>query len=121
MNLYFTSVSLAEWTLEKKVTIVGKMRLDRKGIPKELKEVKSREEKSVIFMQNDKNNISLVSYFDRKKSGEKNVIVLTTMHGTLKVTNSERKKKQVYVIYGHTKGEVDVVDLLSTNHSTRIK
>ena len=94
MNLYFTSVSLAEWTLEKKVTIVGKMRLDRKGIPKELKEVKSREEKSVFFMQNYKNNISLVLYFDRKKSGEKNMIVLTTMHGTLKVTNSERKKNK---------------------------
>ena len=74
--------------------IVGKMRLDRKGIPKELKEVKSREEKSVFFMQNYKNNISLVLYFDRKKSGERNVIVLTTMHGTLKVTNSERKKNK---------------------------
>ena len=60
MDLCFTSVSLAEWALEKKVTIVGKMRHDRKGIPKELKEVKSREEKSVIFMQNDKNNIGLV-------------------------------------------------------------
>ena len=70
------------------------MRHDRKGIPKELKEVKSREEKSVIFMQNDKNNIGLVSYFDRKKSGEKNVILLTTKHGTLKVTNSERKKNK---------------------------
>ena len=58
------------------------------------KGVKSREEKSVIFMQNDKNNIGLVSYFDRKKSGEKNVILLTTMHGTLKVTNSERKKNK---------------------------
>ena len=110
---------LAEWALEKKVTIVGTMRHDRKGIPKELKEVKSREEKSVIFIQNDKNNM-LVSYFDKKKSGKKNV-ALTTMHGTMKVTNDERKKTQVHVMYDHTKGGVDMVDLLSTNHSTRMK
>ena len=30
MNRYFTSVSLAEWALEKKVTIVGTMRHNRK-------------------------------------------------------------------------------------------
>ena len=42
------------------------MRHDRKGIPKELKEIKSHEEKSAIFMQNDKNNLMLVSYIDKR-------------------------------------------------------
>ena len=34
----------------------------------------------------------LISYIDKKKSVSKNVIVLTTMHDTVKVTNDERKK-----------------------------
>ena len=34
----------------------------------------------------------LVSNIDKKKPGKKNVIVLTKMHDTVKVTNGERKK-----------------------------
>ena len=43
MERYFTSASLAAWALEKKVTIIGTIHRDRKGIPKELKKVKSHE------------------------------------------------------------------------------
>ena len=50
-----------------------------------------------------------------------NVIVLSTMHHSVKVTNDQRKKLQIHSMYDHTKGGVDVVDLLSTSHSTRIK
>ena len=46
--------------IRKSVTIAGTIYPYRKCIPKELKEVKCREEKS--FMQNEKNNIMLVSY-----------------------------------------------------------
>ena len=41
-------------------------------------------------MQNDKNNVMLVSYIDKKKSGKKNVIILNTIHNTVKVANDER-------------------------------
>ena len=61
----------------------------------------------------------LVLYIEKEKSVKKNVIVLTTMLD--KVTNDQRKKPHVHVMYDHTKGGVDIVDLLSTNHSTRIK
>ena len=40
LDQYFTFVSLAECTLEKKFMIVDTMRHDHKGIPKELKSVK---------------------------------------------------------------------------------
>ena len=43
------------------------------------------------------------------------------MHDKVKVTNDQRKKPHVHVMYNHTKGGVDIVDLLSRNHSTRIK
>ena len=63
----------------------------------------------------------LISYIDKKKSGKKNIIALTTMHDKVKVTNDQRCKLHVLVMYDHTKGGVDVVDLISTRHSTRIK
>ena len=63
----------------------------------------------------------LVSYIDKKKSGKKNVTVLSTMHDNVKITKDQRKKPSVHAMYDHAKGGVDVVNLLTTSHSTRIK
>lgn len=65
------------------------MRLDKKGIPKEIKSLGHREEQ----------NIMLVSCIDQKKAGKKNVIVLTTMHDNVSVTKNKRSKLDVHVIY----------------------
>ena len=43
------------------------------------------------------------------------------MHENVKVTKDYKKKLQVHTIYNNIKGGVDVVDLLSTSHSTTIK
>ena len=40
MDRCFTSVSLAEWSIDQKFTIVGTMWHDRKGIPEEMKPLK---------------------------------------------------------------------------------
>ena len=121
MDRYFTSVCLAAWALENTFTIVGTMRHDRKEIPKEVKALNDREEMSVLHVYHEEKKILLVSYIGKKKSGKKNVIILSTMHENVKVTKGQRKKPQVHTMYDHTKGVVDVVDLLSTIHSTRIK
>ena len=39
----YTSIPLAKWLLEKRITCIGTMQLNRKGIPDELKETKNRE------------------------------------------------------------------------------
>ena len=106
MNRYFTSVTLVEWTLDRNFTIVGTMRHDRKGIPKELKVMKNRDERSVLYVHHGEKNIMLVSYIDKKKSGKKNIIGLTTLHDTIKVSDDKRSKPQVFVMYDHTKGQV---------------
>ena len=56
----------------------------------------------------------LASYIDKKKSGKKNSIVLSSMQDSVKVTNDQRKRPQIHSMYDHTKGGVDVVDLLLT-------
>ena len=121
LDRYFTSVTLAQWCLEKKISIVGTMRTDRKGIPKEMKNVNDREEKSTKYCHSEDNKLLLVSYVDKKKSGKKNVIVLSTMHKSVAVTRDRRKKPNMIVLYDHTKGGVDIVDLISSKLSVRIK
>ena len=121
MDRYFTSISLAAWALENKLTIVETMLHDTKGIPKEVKALNDRKEMSILHVYHEKKKIMLVSYIEKRKSGKKNVIILSTMHENIKVTKDQRKKPQVHPIYENTKGGVDVVDLLSTSHSTRIK
>ena len=55
-----------------------------------------------------------------KKIWNKNVLTLTTMNDEVKVTRNERMKPNVHCFYDHTKGGVDVADLISSSLSTRI-
>ena len=118
---YFTSITIAQWALEKKITIVGKVRLDRKGIPKEIKSFKKREETSILHVFDNDEKILPVSYIGKKKSGKRNVVVLSTLHDEVRVTKDERRKLDIQKLHDHTKGGIDVVDLTSTSYTTRIK
>ena len=121
MDRYFTSVPLAQWCLERNIAIVGTMRLDRKGIPAEIKKIDKRDERSTSYVHNKDDDLMLVSYVDKKKNRKKNMVVLTSMHDNVRVTKDERRKPQVHTFYDHTKGGIDVVDLISSNCSTRMK
>ena len=99
MDRYLNSVSLAVWGIDQKFTFAGTMRHDRRDIPKEIKILKDTEEKSTIFAHRSEKNTMMVSYIDKKKSEKKNVICLTTMHKRVKVTNDQRLKPQVIVMY----------------------
>ena len=121
MDRYFTSVPLAQWCLERNITIVSTMRLDWKGISAEIKKIDKRDEQFTFYVHGKDDDLMLVSYVDKKKSGKKNVVVLTSMHDNVRVMKDERRMPQVHTFYDHTKGGVDVVDLISSNCSTRIK
>ena len=100
------------------------MKHNRKGIPKEFKTVDSREKlstKLIHAQDSGDENIMLVLYVDKKASGLKNVIALTTMHNDVRVTKDSNLKPDVLKFYDHTKGGVDVVDLISSHSSTRMK
>ena len=92
LDRYFTSVTLAEWCLERNITIVGTIKSDRKGIPKEMKEVADREEKSPAFCCSENEKTMLLSYTDKKKKGKKNILALTTIHNQVKLSVDKRKK-----------------------------
>ena len=65
------------------------MGLDRKGIPKEIKSLENREERSVLHVFDSDGKILLVSYIDWKKSGKR------TLHDEVRVTKDERRKPDI--------------------------
>ena len=121
LDRYFTSVALAEWYLERNITIVGTLNSDRKVISKEMKGIADREEKSTAFCYSEDEKAMLLSYIDNNKKENKNIVTLTTIHNQVKFSVDERNKPHTLVFYDHTKGGVDVVDLISAKMSTRIK
>ena len=121
LDPYFTSVTLAEWCLERNITIAGTLKSHRKGIPKEMKGLADREEKSTAFCCSKDEKTMLLSYIDKKKKGKKNILALTTMHNQVKLSVDEKKKPHVLVFYDHTKGGVNVADLISAKMLTRMK
>ena len=123
MDRYFTSVQLSEWLLDRKITVVGMMKENRVGMPPEIKRIENREERLTVFAYNSDNGKDkmLISYIDKKKSGKKNILALTTMYDTVRVSKDQRKKPDVLVFYDKTKGGVDVVDYVSSFISTRFK
>ena len=71
-----------------------------------------REVKSTKYLYQKHDDALLVSYADKKKSGKKNIVVLSTLHSSVRVTKDEWKKPHVHTFYDHKKRGVDVVDLL---------
>ena len=88
------------------------MRLDRKGIPKEMKSLENREERSVLYVFGSDEKILLVLYIDKNKCGKGNVVVVRTLHDEVRVTKDDRKEKDIHKLYDHTKWGVDVVNVI---------
>ena len=97
MDRYFKFVTLASWALEKKFTILGIIRHDRKGIAEEIKALNNREKQSTMYVYDkDTPKVMLVSYIDKKKTRKKNVTVLTTIHDKVKTTKDKRLKSEIH-------------------------
>ena len=62
----FTFVWVAIWAKEKGLTLVGTTRLDRKGIPKEIKSLEHREEKLTMYTYAEGPSIKYVRKIFRK-------------------------------------------------------
>ena len=74
------------------------MRIDPKGIPKEIKSLENREKSSILHVFDSDEKILLVSYIDKKKSGKGKVVVLSTLHDEVRVIKDEQSK-QTYTDY----------------------
>lgn len=108
---YYTSIPLADFLLQKKLTLVGTLKKNKKEIPPEFLPCKEKVVKSTIFgFQKDK---ALVSYVPRKN---KAVILLSTMHDTSNI-DKDTGKPEIILDYNSTKGGVDTVDKMCATYS----
>ena len=63
----------------------------------------------------------MLSYIDKKEKGKNNILALTTMHDKVLRNIDDRNKLHTLVFYDHTKGGVDVVDLISAKNFNKNK
>ena len=109
----YTSIPLAKWLLSHNITCLGTIQANRKGIPKEIKDIADREPLSYeYFREENEKKLVLNSWVTRTKtSGFKNVLLLSTVSPLLGVTKDDNKKKPaIYKLYDFTKGGTDIVD-----------
>ena len=92
MDRYYTSIPQAEWLHDKNITYIGTLNSNRKGLPKEIKETKGREENSWISCKSDKGEVTLNLYVMKaKSSGMRNVLLLQTTNPAHYVTQDNKK------------------------------
>ena len=92
MDRLYSSIPIANWLLEKHITIIGTPMTNRRGIPDEVKIVTNREEFSqTIHFEEGKKDLALCSYHVKTKSkGKRNVLILTTMRPMLSTREKEK-------------------------------
>lgn len=106
MDNWFTSVPLAEELLKPpyNLTLVGTLRSNKREIPKEMANTRTRPVGSSVFGFDKE--LTLVSY---KPKSNKVVYLLSTTHDQ-PVINTNSKKPEIIEFYNSTKGAVDTVD-----------
>lgn len=120
---FYTSVQLAEELFEEhNLTLVGTMQLNRKFIPKELKETSERQLHSSMFAFTDpkskKPPVTLQSYITKEKP-KKNLIFLSTQHSDDNVSAEGKMKSDINLFYNSTKGGVDSIDQMARKYTTK--
>ena len=74
------------------------MRANRKGILKELVEMKNRDDTDIKFAYANEDDMMLTSYVVKRKSGKRNILLLSTMHDDVRCSRDEKKTPFVFII-----------------------
>nr|CAH7765836.1 unnamed protein product [Callosobruchus chinensis] len=108
MDNWFTSFSVIEDLFtDHRLTVVRTVKKNKRELPTELTEIKSRPVYSSIFAYQQ--NMTLVSYVPRKR---KHVLAVSSMHydGRIDQDIGDKKKPEMITFYNATKGGVDSAD-----------
>ena len=118
---FFTSLPLIRELLRRNLTLLEIIRSHRREISKEVRKPENRElySSKFIFTTTVSIPIQLVSY---KAKRIKVVLLLSSAHSDAKIKQNDPKKKpEVVAYYNHTKGDVDVMDRMTSNYSVKYK
>lgn len=112
---FFTSLNLAEKLQQKDTSIVGTMNRMRKEIPTEIKTRKENLYNSIILKHD--NGATLTVYQGKKN---KNVLVLSTVHQDIQISDGRKKTPESIQYYNETKYGVDVLDQMARLYSSKV-
>ncbi|XP_066961886.1 piggyBac transposable element-derived protein 4-like [Macrobrachium rosenbergii] len=111
---FFTSVKLAEQLEKKKTSIIGTMNRIRREIPPEIKTCKAPLHSTKILKNN---NMTLTVYQGKTN---KNVLLLSTVHKNVSVSEEGKKIPDSVKYYNETKYGVDIIDQMARLYSTKV-
>ena len=66
----------------------------------------------------NEDDLMLTSYVVKKKSGKRNILLLSTMHDNVRCSRDERKKPNTICFYDKAKGGLDVVYVVICKYTT---
>ena len=122
MDRLYTSIPICRWLLEKDITMIGTFQTNQRGIPPEMKDIKTREPFSSETYWEKGGEMALSSYVVKTSTGKKNILMLTTVRPLLGVTSDDDKcKPALYKLYDFTKGGTDIVDQTFGNYTVKTK
>lgn len=113
---FFTSFSLAEELLRRKLALVGTIRRNKPELPPQLVQLRQRKILSSLFAFTK--TTMAVSYMPKRG---KNVLLLSTKHREPAVSDVEKKKPAAILDYNRCKGGVDNLDKVVGTYSCRRK
>ena len=108
---YYTSIQVADWLLKEKKIMLGTMQKNRAGLPNELVDAKNKDEHGYeVYWDAFNFVLNLHSYTVLNKStGEKNVILLSTVEAILGTTKKYKDKRPATIeLYNYSKGGTDI-------------
>jgi hypothetical protein len=113
---FFTSFKLAKSLMQKKTTLVGTMRANRRELPTLANDVRSQPLHSTVALSSD--GVSLTIY---KSKPSRNVIILSSRHERVSPADDDddKTKPNTIVFYNQTKYGVDILDEMARKYSVK--
>ena len=112
MDRLYTSISIVNWLLKNKITVVSMLVTNHIGLPDDLKNAKQQGKfESTMHWEKAEGDLSLCTYATKSKlKGKKNDLVLSTMRPMMGITRDDGKQKHAIIkFYDFTKGGTDVM------------
>lgn len=112
---FFTTKQLAEDLLDRKTTLLGTVRGNKKFLPQISKKKMKKFESKILYTER---NISLTTYQSKEK---KTVHLLSSMHRNVSIDRDSRKLlPETVKDYNELKCSVDIADKMMKDHTTKV-
>ena len=120
---FYTSIEIANWLLEKNVTCVGTIKGNCRRIGDLKSRVKRGSPSTKVYWDKDSRTLNVISYVvNRKSSGKRKVLVLSTLNTIFGLTKDNGKGKSAIIkFYNFAKGGADIADQIMEKHTVKPK